>query len=146
MTERIFQPLGMIDAAPSDVRKPALPGYLWGRPVSRWHSTLNGDGGWECSLNDMARYLAAHVDPESAPPLGPAIRASLAYNVDSPVYGCLGWGRSDGNWAHDGGTGGFSAVMAFNPDERHGVVVLTNSAHAELSNIALDFLDANSAE
>lgn len=137
--KRIFEPLDMTHSGPNDSHEPRLPGYEFDRAVSRWHSQLNGDGGWESSIGDMRNYLEAHIWPPDHS-IGAAIRSSLQFVCGGPVYQSLGWGRVDDIFAHDGATGGFSSYMAFSCIRKKGLVVLTNNGNAEISGIALDRL------
>jgi hypothetical protein len=83
---------------------------------------------------DMFRFLAANIGP----PAGDAEQAMRASHIPHTEAGPqmqvgLNWhiqsvGEKRIVW-HNGGTGGFRTFIGFDPDERVGVVVLTNSAH-----------------
>jgi CubicO group peptidase (beta-lactamase class C family) len=116
------------------------------RAVPDWRmGALAGAGGLYSTSADLARFLRACLAAAGAPggpggaggpardgPLGPAIRAALAPR--QPVPGGdigLAWHhtRRDGHriiW-HNGMTGGFSAMVAFDPDRGLGVAALANS-------------------
>jgi CubicO group peptidase (beta-lactamase class C family) len=97
---------------------------------------LAGAGALYSTAADLASLLRACLAAAggSAPdgPLAPAIRAALAPR--QPVPGGdigLAWhhARRDGHriiW-HNGMTGGFSAMVAFDPDRSLGVAALANS-------------------
>ncbi|MDB4884009.1 MAG: ampH [Gemmatimonadetes bacterium] len=102
--------------------------------VSDWHlDALAGAGALRSSASDMLRFLAAQLDTTTGPlsravALGRAPRAEFAAGV--PM--ALGWfvmrPSSQPAWWHNGGTGGFRAFAAFDPDRALGVVVLSNTA------------------
>lgn len=139
IADRVFRPLDMLDSGLTGSSEPSLPGYDDGVRVGRWHSPLPGDGGWECSLRDLARYARAHVDDQPGP-LTEAIQFTLQHNSVGPVYQGLGWGKSAGVFMHDGGTGGFTAFMAFDPVARTAAVIVTNWADAEVDTPGLSLL------
>lgn len=155
VTTRVCGPLGLADTTfevpgPSRARK--AQGHQGGRPVPDWRmGALAGAGGLYSTAADLARFLQACLAAAgssggsgaadrstasgSAPdgPLAPAIRAALAPR--QPVPGGdigLAWhhARRDGHriaW-HNGMTGGFSAMIAFDPDRGLGVAALASSA------------------
>jgi serine-type D-Ala-D-Ala carboxypeptidase/endopeptidase len=102
------------------------------------YTLLPGAIGLLSSPRDLARFLAAQLDPGSTP-LGPAIRLSRA--VHTPP-GCrrpsgLGWrlkttGDATLAW-HRGLTHGFAAMLALTTAPGHpcGLAILTNSPHTD---------------
>lgn len=130
---RVFQPLGMNDsicglpAAEAD----AAPGYSAGRQVPWWSTQLPGPGGVGCHIEDLARYLRAHIDPDSTP-LAPAIALASSIHADTSRQVGLGWHAQGGGWWHNGGTGGFSSFCAFHAPSRTAVAVLANESEATL--------------
>jgi len=100
-----------------------------------WHlGALAGAGALYSTAADLARFLQAVLAP-SATPLAPAIRAALTPR--QPIPGgeiSLAWHHTRrANHAviwHNGMTGGFSAMIAFDPVRRLGVAALANSAGA----------------
>ncbi|HEY7880406.1 MAG TPA: serine hydrolase domain-containing protein [Streptosporangiaceae bacterium] len=113
------------------------PGHQAGRPVPDWRmGALAGAGALYSTAADLARFLHACLAAAdgAAPdgPLGPAIRAALAPR--RPVPGGdigLAWhhtrrGENRISW-HNGMTGGFSAMVALDPDRGLGVAALANS-------------------
>ena len=151
VTTRVCGPLGLADTAfsvPGPSRDRKAQGHQGGRPVPDWRmGALAGAGALYSTAADLARFLhaclAASASTASAGtvpagtaaggPLAPAIRAALAPR--QPVPGGdigLAWHhtRRDGHriiW-HNGMTGGFSAMIAFDPDRGLGVAALANSA------------------
>lgn len=136
--ERILGPLGMTSAGFSlDGERAAwaVRGFRNGAVVPYWGGTdaRLGAGGMLASMNDMLKYLKANVGPpeteleeamrraqEPRLPWGSTgARIGLAWRVDSVQ------GRRIVQ--HAGNTGGFSALVAFDPDRRVGLVWLTNT-------------------
>jgi serine-type D-Ala-D-Ala carboxypeptidase/endopeptidase len=148
VTTRICAPLCLpatTFAAPGPLR--AAQGHRHDRPVRDWHlGALAGAGGLYSTAADLARFLracltaAAPAAPAApgtanaaADALGPAIRAALTPR--RPIPGGhigLAWHlarRGDRTIAcHNGMTGGFSAMIALDPDRRLGVAALANCA------------------
>ena len=151
VTTRVCGPLELPDTAflvPGPSRDRKAQGYQGGRQVPDWRmGALAGAGALYSTAADLARFLHACLAASAgtaaagggavgtAPdgPLAPAIRAALAPR--QPVPGGdigLAWHhtRRDGHriiW-HNGMTGGFSAMVAFDPDRGLGVAALANSA------------------
>jgi len=151
VTTRVCGPLGLADTTlvvpgPSRDRKAQghkaqaheAQGHKGGRPVPDWRmGALAGAGALYSTAADLARFLQACLAASggSVPdgPLAPAIRAALAPR--QPVPGGdigLAWHhvrRGDHRiiW-HNGMTGGFSAMIAFDPERGLGVAALANSA------------------
>jgi D-alanyl-D-alanine-carboxypeptidase/D-alanyl-D-alanine-endopeptidase len=100
-------------------------------PVANWDfPTLAGAGALRSSANDMLTFLEAFLGYKESP-LTPAMNAM--FEVRSPVAKIgLGWFISSAHdreiAGHDGGTGGFRSWVGYDPKERIGVVVLSNSS------------------
>jgi len=140
VTTRVCGPLGLADTAfgvPGPSRDRKAQGHQGGRPVPDWRmGALAGAGALYSTAADLARFLhaclAASASTAADGPLASAIRATLAPR--QPVPGGdigLAWHhvRRDGHriiW-HNGMTGGFSAMVAFDPDRGLGVAALANS-------------------
>ena len=141
VTTRICGPLGLPDTTftvpgPSQDRMSRdrmAQGYRRGRAVPDWHlGALAGAGALYSTAADLARFLQACLTP-AATPLEPAIRATLTPR--RPIPGGeigLAWHHARGGdhrviW-HNGMTGGFSAMIAFDPARALGVAALANSA------------------
>jgi len=101
-------------------------------PVGNWDlPSLAGAGALRSSANDMLTFLAAFLGYTESP-LAPAMKAML--DVCRPLGKAkmgLGWFLlpADGREIamHDGGTGGFCSFLGCDPNERIGVVVLSNA-------------------
>jgi D-alanyl-D-alanine-carboxypeptidase/D-alanyl-D-alanine-endopeptidase len=141
VTTRVCGPLGLADTTfvvPGPSRDRKIKGHKGGRAVPDWRmGALAGAGALYSTAADLASFLRACLSAVggSAPggPLAPAIRAALAPR--QPVPGGdigLAWHharRGDHRiiW-HNGMTGGFSAMIAFDPERGLGVAALANSA------------------
>jgi D-alanyl-D-alanine-carboxypeptidase/D-alanyl-D-alanine-endopeptidase len=137
---RVCGPLGLAETTfgvPGPSRVMKAQGHKAGRPVPDWRmGALAGAGGLYSTSADLARFLhacLAAADGSAADgPLAPAIRAALAPR--RPVPGGdvgLAWHHTRRHdrriiW-HNGMTGGFSAMVAFDPDRGLGVAALANS-------------------
>jgi CubicO group peptidase (beta-lactamase class C family) len=137
ITERVLAPLGMRDTSItlSAAQKARLaPGHAGGRIVPNWDvPTFAGAGALRSTTADMAKYLAAVMDPPETR-LGRAIRMAREPRADftNGMRIGLNWitrksddGR-DLTW-HNGGTGGYRTFIGFIPAARAGIVVLTNA-------------------
>lgn len=139
LDERLFTPLGMHNAhvvsRPDGIRA-AVGHTLFGQPTGPWSFApeLAGVGGVRATLDDMVRYARAQL--EAAPgALGDAIRLAqrpISTGADQPMAM---------NWlmlplgdrlvhAHNGGTGGFSSMVAFDLQRGRAVVVLADAGLA----------------
>jgi D-alanyl-D-alanine-carboxypeptidase/D-alanyl-D-alanine-endopeptidase len=136
--ERILDPLGMRSTSItlSEAQKKLLaPGHNQaGDIVSNWDlPTFAGAGALRSNVEDMLKFLAANVDSVNA--LSRNIRgATLAQRPAGNAMMDIGLGWHIRKFAngkrivwHNGGTGGYRTIAAFDPASRQGVVVLTNS-------------------
>lgn len=137
---RLFAPLRMqgayVAAKPADVvaAQGRLPGGT-ATPAWNFHPDLAGVGGVRATLDDMVRYVQAHlsgsgdrgVDAALALTRSPVATAATPANIG------MNWmlaPRREGDpmLVHEGGTGGFSTMVALVPGERRGVVILSDTA------------------
>jgi CubicO group peptidase (beta-lactamase class C family) len=136
--ERILVPLGMTGAGftlSGELAQWAVRGYRNGSPVPHWEGTdaRRGAGGMYANVEDMLKYLKANVGPPETE-LEEAMRAA-----HEPRFN---WGNTQDSiglaWTvrtvqgrrilqHGGNTGGFSALIAFDPGREVGIVWLTNT-------------------
>jgi CubicO group peptidase (beta-lactamase class C family) len=107
-----------------------------GQRVPDWHNrSLAGCGSLWSSIQDLYKYLFAHLEPAVSPladaidlvggPRAPAGRdeqIALAWHITDTPQGPVHW--------HNGGTGGFASFIGFNPSARIGMAVLINRRHA----------------
>ncbi len=142
LTERLFKPLKMDGAFVA--RRPAgvrlAPGHLWNGDVTphwTWASAPNaaGVGGVRARLDDMVRYAQAHLGLIDTP-LAARLRSTQAPLAHG--FG-MNWlvGRFNGQdqVMHDGGTGGFSTLIALEPSTQRAVIVLVDTALGDLNDL-----------
>jgi serine-type D-Ala-D-Ala carboxypeptidase/endopeptidase len=136
---QLFAPLGMdhayIAQRPDGVH--AAAGHLpSGSETPAW--TIPGDmagvGGVRATLDDMVRYVQAqlgHADDSAAAPLLAALQTTQQPLSQQPPM-AMNWmiaplaGRNV--LMHEGGTGGFSSLVGFDPAHKRGVVILSDTA------------------
>ena len=139
VAELVLEPLGMADTAVTlwpSLRERLAAGHDGSLdPVGLWDfAALSGAGSLRSTVNDMLLFLEANIDPWSSP-LSEALRSAHARRADMPDPDMgigLGWivhDTKDGRmlW-HNGGTGGYSSFVGFDPESQVGVVVLSNAA------------------
>lgn len=107
--------------------------------VPNWDlPTVAGAGALRSTANDMLNFLAANLRMTTTT-LSPAISTMLAQRRSTERPGtsvALAWHittRADGSefvW-HNGGTGGYRSFIGFDPKQRTGVVVLSNTSTQE---------------
>jgi CubicO group peptidase (beta-lactamase class C family) len=149
LRERILDPLGM--RVTSTLVGPEMQRWLvqghdgTGKPAAarKWPH-LPGMGGLRSNAEEMLLFLKANVE-EPTSRLHRVIRSAheVKSSVDANSKIGLNWViRSVGGRrfiTHSGGTQGFSAEIAFDPDKKVGYVLLTNTRDFG-DDIALDFL------
>lgn len=139
VAELVLEPLGMADTAVTlwpSLRERLAAGHDGSLdPVGLWDfAALSGAGSLRSTVNDMLLFLEANIDPWSSP-LSEALRSAHARRADMPDPDMgigLGWivhDTKDGRmlW-HNGGTGGYSSFVGFDPESQVAVVVLSNAA------------------
>ena len=134
--ERVLQPLGMSRTAialEGDLRDWMAQGHnTQGDVVPLWDiPTLAGAGALRSDVGDMMTFLAANIGP-------PRTRLERSMRDAHEMKKDMGAMSVGLNWLHqnfgddrilwhNGGTAGFRTFIGFDPEERVGVVVLTNS-------------------
>jgi CubicO group peptidase (beta-lactamase class C family) len=110
-----------------------------GATVPAWDfSALAGAGAIRSTVRDLARLLQANLTPPSGE-LGAAIELTQRLQTKPPVRGLgLGWhiglgpsSLSTVHW-HNGQTAGAHAFVAFDRQQKGGVIVLANSAQLRI--------------
>lgn len=141
----VLQPLGMqntgIALNEHEASQLATGRDESGKPTPPWSfDAMAGAGAYRSTIEDMARFLQAAAERTPMP----AFEWSEMWaprKVASGESTALGWqlddltGRLVGIrrivW-HNGGTGGFSSWMGFDPERRIGVVVLASRSSSEV--------------
>lgn len=141
VTRTVCTPLGMGDTVVSvdaaRAQRSARGHDRRRRPTPPWHlADLAGAGGLRSTATDLVAFVRAQLDggPE---PLADAIRLSreVEYRKSTFAWVHLGWmahrlhprqGAHLQIW-HNGGTGGFSSFVSFDPEKRLGVIALGNT-------------------
>ena len=148
LAERILGPLRLNGTS---LRGRPIQGYSRGRAVPPWDmAALAPAGGLYSTATDLARLLAAVMDPGQTL-LGPAIRTALEPRrpIGPGAQIGLGWHhlsrRGEQLTWHNGMTGGYTAVVAFNPARQTGAVALANTGGAPPSPLDAVVFDALSA-
>jgi len=126
---RVCDPLGLTSTS-FRAEDHVIQGYARGRRVPVWHlGALAAAGGLYSTAADLAKLLVACLNPAGSA-LSGAIR--IALEPRKPIGGGeigLAWHHAVGSsrviW-HNGMTGGYSAMVAFNPAHRTGVAALAN--------------------
>ena len=147
LLDRITRPLGMdstrVRLTPELRSRLATPHLNYSVVTSdRENITLAGAGGTRSTVNDLLTFLAANMGMTEAE-LQPALQ--LANTPQRPTYGKdtigLGWqvAANYGIHWHNGGGGGYSAFLAWDPQRKVGVVVLTN-ARMDIDRIGLQLI------
>jgi D-alanyl-D-alanine-carboxypeptidase/D-alanyl-D-alanine-endopeptidase len=142
LATRLFAPLGMAGAyiaRPSAGAKPAAGHLPTGEvaPAWTWDSAPNaaGVGGVRARLDDLVRYAQAHLGLLDTP-LAARLRSTQA--EQAPGSG-MNWMRASVQGhdlvLHEGGTGGFSALLALEPARQQAVVLLADTALADLGGL-----------
>jgi CubicO group peptidase (beta-lactamase class C family) len=135
---RITEPLGMPDTGitrSSSIKQRMATGHnAMLTPVanSDLPTPLAGAGALRSSANDMLTFLEAFLGYKESP-LAPAMKAMLEVRLPAgQIKIGLGWliSSTDGREiaGHSGRTGGFCSTVGYNPEERVGVVVLSNAS------------------
>ncbi|HKY37089.1 MAG TPA: serine hydrolase domain-containing protein [Polyangiaceae bacterium] len=159
LSARLFEPLGMAQsfiASPPENVAVARGHLATGSATRAWDFPVDlaGVGGVRASLEDMVRYAQAALgegDPQAVALLERAL-LPLPSEHGEPAMG-LGWfllpleGRTIA--MHDGGTGGFSSLMALDRQRQRAVVLLLDTSFGNLGGVeelALHLFDPDAAD
>ena len=139
LRERLFKPLAMDGAfiAKALAAKPAAGHLPTGKPTAAWTIATNlaGVGMVRATLSDMERYARAELGE------GPAEVVARMRHTQAPlVHGyAVNWmsRKIQGQQLlmHEGGTGGFSSLVALDPAGQRAVVLLADTALADLGGL-----------
>jgi serine-type D-Ala-D-Ala carboxypeptidase/endopeptidase len=146
--DEVTGPLGLSDTAVSlspAQRARFIQGHTADhRPAHAWDiDALAGAGALRSTAGDMLKYLEANLHPQrlpggasrnamsrSAATLPEALTLSHELRADAgPLRIAFVWlyNPETGDYWHDGGTGGYSAYVFFNPKGDYAAVVLVNT-------------------
>lgn len=142
LVERICTPLGMNDTRitlDERLKSRLAAAHMGELVVANWDAdSLAGAGAIRSTVDDMLTYLAAETGLVKSP-LADAIKLTQQRRADAgeDAYIGLAWhiGNRTGTRWHDGGTGGYSSFVAFEPQKKVGVVVLVNSRCAMVDSV-----------
>jgi CubicO group peptidase (beta-lactamase class C family) len=155
VVDRITTPLGMPDTriVLSNAQRTRLAtGYTAkGAAAPEWQNSgpIAGGGGLLSTTTDLAKFLAANIDPARSP-MGPAIEEAQTlhpYQSQPQRVTGLGWERIAAGPAlrfpiltKNGGTAGFTSWMGIVRARRVGLAVLTNNAGSAPGGFTTDLL------
>ena len=131
----ITGPLGMKDTVitlSADQQKRLMQGYGADRqPTQRWDlQAYASAGGLRSTASDMLAYLEAELHPEKTP-FAAGLKESQRLRAKTAGGGEIGLAwmyiPNEGVYAHNGGTGGFSSDVRFDPRRDFAAVVLMNT-------------------
>jgi CubicO group peptidase (beta-lactamase class C family) len=137
---RLLEPArmrGAFIARPPAGTRVAVGHTPWGAPTPAWTIAPNlaGVGMVKATLDDMVKYVQAELGAVDTP-----LHARMRMTQQPLAHG---WGM---NWSraqvkghelalHEGGTGGFSSLVALEPARQRGVVVLADTALTDLGGL-----------
>lgn len=149
MTDRILKPLGMNDTSffvpPAKKKRFAQGLDDNNNPIPYWDfDALAGAGALRSTSADMAKFISANLGLSKAPlatVLAEAVKMRRQTDSANSQIG-LGWHslKLFGNeiiW-HNGGTGGFLSYLVFDPKQKKGAFLVTNSA----DNTSMQFIES----
>jgi CubicO group peptidase (beta-lactamase class C family) len=138
ITREISTPLGLTGTSVTVAPGRLAQGHTGrGRPTPPWNlADLAGAGGLRSTAADLVTFLRAQLAGES----DPAIRLTreVQHRINPFTWVHLGWmgrrlhARQGGHlqlW-HNGGTGGFSSFVGFDPEKSVAVVALSSTQRA----------------
>jgi serine-type D-Ala-D-Ala carboxypeptidase/endopeptidase len=151
---RVFAPLGMdssyINRKPDGV-KAAIGHTPDAKVTPAWTfpTDFAGVGGVRSTLDDMVRYVQGQFGGAPKPLDADFRMTHIPVTNDAKAPIAMHWMLASLNGrtflAHEGGTGGFSSFVAFDPERKFGVVILSNTALHErggLGSLGLHLLDS----
>jgi CubicO group peptidase (beta-lactamase class C family) len=148
LRERILTPLGMTDthiATDAAARPRLAPGHNPdGDPLPNWDwDALVACGGVRSTANDVLKFLAANMDPDS--PIADAAKLARKPLADAMPGNrvALGWhlARKGALVWHNGQTGGYHSYCGFVPGKKVGVVVLCNTGTGLVDELGVKLID-----
>lgn len=151
VTQRICRPLDMnstmIEIAERDRQRMATAYDVDQKKTAHWDiPALAGAGALRSNVDDMLKFLAAHLDPEDTSLRGAIYRTHKSYGrlEGQPGLIALGWHiAADGStYWHSGQTGGCHAFVAFNKAYRVAVVILATGNASKTDQLGFNLVRA----
>lgn len=149
--QRVWAPLGMTNTAIT--LTPWMKSHLavghdpQGNVTANWDvPTLAGAGAIRSTTNDMLKFLDANLHP-----LGGALQRAMAFaheerasagNMQIGLNWLIAHAGSDTIIWHNGGTGGYRTFIGFEPSQKTGVVVMTNSGGDGADDVGFHILNS----
>lgn len=143
LQEKIFEPRGM---SRSTTDREMIEDYLVtgltkrGGSAKNWDlADLAGAGGILSTAEDLSRFIQANFNPDDRVL---SLQRESTFQVNDNMEIAMGWfilNRDSGEqwYWHNGGTGGYRSSVVMNPEQKIGVVVLSNisAGHSEADKI-----------
>lgn len=149
---RIFQPMGMAHTfwhlGETDTAMVVRP-YAYRRgehaPLQHYTFTDYPNGGLRSTALDLYVFCSAYADGGAfngnqllqAATVAEMLQLQVEDLDETQGLSFYQIGKDEGLWGHEGGEQGVSTVVAFNPVDHTGVIVLTNATDAEVEGMAL---------
>lgn len=137
---RLLEPAqmrGAFIAKPPAGARVAVGHTSWGAPTSPWTIAPNlaGVGMVKATLDDMVKYVQAELGTAHIP-----LHGRMRMTQQPLAHGLgMNWFRATVKGhelaLHEGGTGGFSSLVALEPARQRGVVVLADTALTDLGGL-----------
>ncbi len=134
VAERICRPLGMGSTrfiVPPELKSRLAIGHAMpGAPLPGTDfSFLPGAGGLHSTASDLLKFISAYMGltPSSLSSL--MVKAQEPHSLGSGPKQRMVWSGDGTLFEHSGLTFGFMSDLAFNPEKRRGIVVLSNCAN-----------------
>lgn len=150
--QHIFQPLGMTRTfwhlSETDTNTIVRP-YIYKRgdyqPLQHYTFTDYPNGGLRSNGLDLARFYAAYANGGisngvrllNAATIGNMLKLQIPDLDQTQGLSFYYISEAEGLWGHEGGEEGVSTIIAFNPSDHTGAIVLTNGHDADLGDIAV---------
>ena len=149
LQSKIFEPMGMNR---STTNRRIINDYLVtgltkrGGNAKNWDlAALAGAGGILSTSEDLSRFIQANFNPDDAVL---SLQREVTFQVNDNMDVAMGWfilkRDSGAQWYwHNGGTGGYRSSIVMDPEQKMGVVVLSNisAGHSESGKIDALSLD-----
>jgi len=134
VVERICEPLGMdstrITLPPELKARLAIGHGMPGHRVQGFgYSPLPGAGALHSTANDLLKFVSAYLGLTPSPLSSLMQKAEALHSLESGAKLRFAWFENGPIFEHNGGTTGYKSELAFDPQKRRGIVVLSNCAN-----------------